>query len=222
MVQNHGGAVNDPAHIAPETIMLAGETWNIAMVPKVLDASEILKWGELHIENITKSINETGSFVPGLVILGSPKEAMTDTPHGQLTVQLALPILKYIAPQRQEDTPTMVGELTRLVVETLIETESYAIMVAMPAFVPEDAESAKSIAPGGDYKDNEGVVEALVVTTETMEGMMSMRMFAIDREDETNRASIAVELEMNDFQKKLFPRFLEIAVEYAKKAGAKR
>jgi hypothetical protein len=218
--------VNDPAHIAPETIMLAGETWNIAMIPKVLDASEILKWGELHIENITKSINEKGSFVPGLVILGSPKEAMTDTPHGQLTVQLALPILKYIAPQRQEDAPTMAGELTRLVVETLIETEGYAIMVAMPAFVPEDAESAKSIAPGGDYEDNEGVVEALVVTTETMEGtmegMMSMRMFAIDREDETNRASIAVELEMNDFQKKRFPRFLEIAVEYAKKAGAKR
>jgi hypothetical protein len=213
--------VNDPAYIAPDTIMLAGETWKVAMIPRVLDASEILKWGELHTENITKSINEKGSFVPGLVILGSPKEAMTDTPHGQLTVQLALAILKYIAPERKEDAPTMAGELTRLVVETLIETEGYAIMVAMPAFVPEDADSAKSIAPGGDYEDNEGVVEALVVTTETMEGMVSMRMFAIDR-DETNRASIAVELEMNDFQKKLFPRFLETAVDYAKQTKGRK
>ena len=204
---------------APEVIMLAGETWKIAMIPKLLEPAEILRWGELHTDNITEAINEKGSFVPGLVILGAPKGAEAKE-TGPMTVQLALPILKYIAPERKEDAPTMAGELTRLVVTALLETEGYAIMVAMPAFVPEDMESAKSLAPGGDYESDEGVVEALVITLETMEGVVSMRMFAIDR-DEEGVASIAVELEMNDFQKKLFPRFLETSVEYAKQNAGK-
>jgi len=199
----------------PEVVLLAGEEWKAAMVPKLLDSTEILKWGELHVEKITESINDKGTFVPGLVILGSPPDAKG------MTVQLALPILKYIAPKRPEDAPTMAGELTRIVVTTLLEAEGYAVMVALPAFVPENAEAAKNLGPGGAYEDDDEIVEALVVTVETMEGMVSMRMFVIDRDEDTNQASISVELEMNDFQKKLFPRFLETAVQYAKEQATK-
>ena len=205
----------------PETVLLAGETWKAALIPKVLEPDEILKWGELHTDHITDAINKSGSFTPGLLLLGNPTKSLGPEQTGDVTVQLAMNILKYIAPDSQDDAGTMAGELTRIAVTALLEAEGYAVMVAMPAFVPEDDEAAKSLSPGGDYETNDDVIEALIITVETMQGMVSMRMFAIDR-DENSRASVAAELEMNDFQKKLFPRFLETAVEFAKQKKGKR
>jgi len=193
-----------------QTVEIGGQTWLLRGLPLLLSQGLIDKWVETHVESLCNLVNEEGKFVPAVLIL-SPHP---DNPN--FTIQFGTGIWKFLAPSASEDGEGLRGTLRNMIVKVIDDTSAGVVCLSIPAFVSETPEARERIAaskhPDGsinrdEFADDDEVYEVIYFTTETPTDFTA-RMFIIER-DETDRAEIACELEPNEFQLSLLPRYMK-------------
>lgn len=192
-----------------QTAEIGGQTWLLRGLPLLLNQDLIDKWVETHVESLCNLVNEEGKFVPAVLVL-SPHPENTN-----FTIQFGTGIWKFLAPSATGDAEGLRGTLRDMIVKVINETSAGAVCLSIPAFVSETPEARERIAvakkPDGsinrdEFADDDEVYEVIYFTTETPTDFTA-RMFIIER-DKTDRAQIACELEPNEFQLSLLPRYM--------------
>jgi len=187
---------------------IGGQIWLIKAIPLPMDKMLIRSWVDAHVDAICQTINRDGKFVPSVMLLASHPEAPNHT------LQLGTGIWKFLAPSA--NTPELLKNLRTVIEAGIFNTNAEVICLSIPDFVAENQEAFDRLdaAMKADgtlnqelFLDDDEVYEVIYYTTETPTSF-SARMFVVDR-DENNRAGIACELEPNEFQLSLLPRYMK-------------
>jgi len=195
-----------------QTAQIGGQTWLLRGLPILLNQELIDEWVETHAEAMCNTINEDGQFIPAVLLLA---------PHPgnpEFTVQFGTGIWKFLAPATNVDAGELRTTLRDMIVNVIHETSAGVVCLSLPAFVAETPEAMGRITasknPDGSidrdtFADDDEVYEVIYFTTETPTDF-SARMFIIERDD-ADTAGIACELEPNDYQLSLLPRYMKEA-----------
>jgi hypothetical protein len=193
----------------------------IQAIPILLGKKLLEEWSSLHADSICENINEEGKFTPSVMLLAPHPE---DT---GITLQLGTGVWKFLAPGPNSNQDELRQQLQEMIFAAVKATEAKVLCLSIPAFVAETPEARDRLsttkrADGSlDPKlvaDDEEVYEVIYYIVETAKAY-TVRMFIIER-DANDRASIACEMEPNDFQISLLPHYLAFANKLNGIAGA--
>jgi hypothetical protein len=183
-------------------------------IPLALGPTLLEEWATLHSESICDQINEKGSFIPAAMVLAPHPE------EPAITIQLGTGIWKFLAPNANADTTALRQQLQDMLTTVIRETRGEVLCLSLPAFVAETPEARDRIANSkradgsidrDAFEDDDEVYEVIYYIVETPKQYV-VRMFIVDR-DESDKASIACELEANPYQLSLLPHYLADALE---------
>lgn len=181
----------------------------VQAIPIPLKKKLVDEWSALHADNICENINDEGKFLPAVMLLAPHPE------EESITLQLGTGVWKFLAPGRNSNQDELRQQLQEMIYAAVNAVGAKVLCLSIPAFVAEtpEARDRLSTTKRADgsldprlVADDEEVYEVIYYIVETAKAY-TVRMFIIERDD-NDRASIACEMEPNDFQLSLLPHYL--------------